>query len=256
MSERPCGNRRAYTLTEMVIVLAVVAALMALAWPSLSRPSSRSQLRYAAKYLRAELAQARLEAIRTNKPWQFCYAPGTGQYMIGPVEKANSGDSFSELGNNLGSLENAASAQSLGQPRAPGKRELPGDVIFEFPEPIVSASRTGRQAEVTSGTFDAPAGDFSAETVSPPEDGVANSPESPAVDAGAQSWERIVFLPSGRCMRNYLLMLRGPHGFQLPIVVRAVTGTALVGEVMAPSRPPADGSSMGQTRQLATVAGP
>lgn len=227
--QRAKSTWRAYTLTEMVIVLAVIAALMALAWPAVSRPSSRSQLVYAAKTLRAELAQARLEAIRANRPWQFCYEPGGQKYFFAPLGDGltvpgvgnNSPRVFDEQAATGGLLPSEVSARFDGQ--------LPGDIRFATSGFDTSSGETQRR-EVTSGTMDAPAlsaGEAEKESSPELETTVLQPLTEGSLSAG---WVRILFLPSGRCPRNYLVKLESRNGSFLPIVIRAVTGTAMIGE--------------------------
>ena len=74
---RPRGG---YTLLELLIVLAVLAMLAALSWPTVRRMTARSDLRTAAKELRATLLEARLAAIESGRVGRFRYRPGTGTF--------------------------------------------------------------------------------------------------------------------------------------------------------------------------------
>lgn len=57
-----------YSLLELMIVLVVLVGLLALAWPSLSRPLANSDLQQAATQLRTHLAAARLSAMQSGEP--------------------------------------------------------------------------------------------------------------------------------------------------------------------------------------------
>jgi prepilin-type N-terminal cleavage/methylation domain-containing protein len=77
--------RRAYTLLEMLIVLALLAVLAGLSWPAVRGMLGKSQLRGAAKQVRVALARTRLKAIETGVPQRFSYAAGTGGFEVGPL---------------------------------------------------------------------------------------------------------------------------------------------------------------------------
>ncbi|MCA9184351.1 MAG: prepilin-type N-terminal cleavage/methylation domain-containing protein [Planctomycetales bacterium] len=91
-------HRRRYTLLELMIVLAILAGVMAIAWPRLSRRSDRARLQDSALQLKAELAEARQAAVSGGYPLRLFYVPGTSQYAVGtrPPDHFNStiNDSF------------------------------------------------------------------------------------------------------------------------------------------------------------------
>ena len=70
----------AFTLTELLIVVAVLALVLSLSLPSLRRLSSKSELQNAARQLRANLLQSRLTAIESGSVTYFRYQPGGGSF--------------------------------------------------------------------------------------------------------------------------------------------------------------------------------
>ena len=65
----PCVPvRRGYSLLELLIVLSVLVGLLAIAWPSLSKPLTNSDLLEAGNQLRTQLSEARLLAIQSGEP--------------------------------------------------------------------------------------------------------------------------------------------------------------------------------------------
>ena len=60
-----CGG---YSLLELLIVLTVLVGLLAIAWPSLSKPLANSDLLEAGNQLRTQLSEARLLAIQSGEP--------------------------------------------------------------------------------------------------------------------------------------------------------------------------------------------
>lgn len=85
---RPTPTRCAYTLIEMLIVLAVLAVLAALSWPAVRGMLGKSELRDAAKQVRVALARARLGAIESGAARGFRYRPGSGRFEVGPLSTA------------------------------------------------------------------------------------------------------------------------------------------------------------------------
>lgn len=65
----PCVPvREGYSLLELLIVLTVLVGLLAIAWPSLSKPLANSDLLEAGNQLRTQLSEARLLAIQSGEP--------------------------------------------------------------------------------------------------------------------------------------------------------------------------------------------
>ena len=65
----PCVPvRGGYSLLELLIVLTVLVGLLAIAWPSLSKPLANSDLLEAGNQLRTQLSEARLLAPGDETP--------------------------------------------------------------------------------------------------------------------------------------------------------------------------------------------
>ncbi len=76
------GGRSAFTLIELVLVLAIVVIMVGLSWPILEKPMAYERLRHAADQVMAEWTFARVEAMRTGDHQIFRYEPGTGAYQL------------------------------------------------------------------------------------------------------------------------------------------------------------------------------
>lgn len=75
-------RRRAFSLLELMLVLALMVVIGALAYPALRGPFETQKLRKAGELVRAEWARARLRAMRTGRVHVFRYAPSATQYQV------------------------------------------------------------------------------------------------------------------------------------------------------------------------------
>ncbi|HEV2673307.1 MAG TPA: GspH/FimT family pseudopilin [Aliidongia sp.] len=84
---RRCGNGRAqagFTLIELMVCLALVAATLAMASPVLGRLQSGFAFRNAAHDVADQMQQARARAIDGGRPAEFAIDLSTGVYRGGP----------------------------------------------------------------------------------------------------------------------------------------------------------------------------
>lgn len=75
-------SRSGLTLFEMVLVLGLLVALAAIAWPAVEGSFENARLRNAADKVRAVWSTARLEAMRTGTIHEFRYEPGGSTYQV------------------------------------------------------------------------------------------------------------------------------------------------------------------------------
>jgi prepilin-type N-terminal cleavage/methylation domain-containing protein len=189
--------RRAYTLLELLIVLAIVLVVVSLSWPAVQRPMAKSQLKSGAKQLRVALTRARLEAIESGIAHQFRYQPGTGHFEVS-AKSASQGALLVPAG-----LEGVGADDALGED--PGFQEA----LQNQPDELPAGVRF----------FDPSAPD--------------DSPGEPDVDAAPNSmiWSApIVFYPNGRTF-NTRIRLHGEYGYYVDVMLRGLTGASRVGEV-------------------------
>jgi prepilin-type N-terminal cleavage/methylation domain-containing protein len=116
---------RGYTLMEMLIVLAVLAALAAMSWPALRGSLEKSRLQNAAKQLGTEIVRARLRAIEMGRPYQLRFEPGGNRLEVGPCP------TFAE--------PTAATINNPEQEERPTEIELPEGVTFMASDPAAAA---------------------------------------------------------------------------------------------------------------------
>ena len=111
-----------FTLIELLIVLALLVAIAALVWPSLTTPMDNQRLKKSAEIVRAEWGKARVRAMRTGRIHVFRFQDGTGQFRVEPWY-AN--DDFLN--------SNAQTVQGVvieGDVDTHVNAKLPGDVVF------------------------------------------------------------------------------------------------------------------------------
>ena len=79
------GARRiatGYTIVELTIVLAIVAAFAALSWPVLMKPWQRKESQQAAELLREWLIQTRVTAMNDGLIYEFRWKANTNEFEI------------------------------------------------------------------------------------------------------------------------------------------------------------------------------
>jgi len=129
-------DRPAFTLLELLLVLAMLASLLAIAWPRMNRMIGRVSRGAAAQRLMQDLLDARESAIRSGEPYVLLIEPGTGHYRTVPQSAA---DAFADPETRrLGSLDAdpARDAPSPGRSFDNGssdawpRDELPDGAVF------------------------------------------------------------------------------------------------------------------------------
>ena len=76
--------RKAYTLMEMVLVLAVIGIMGAVAYPTVMDMYGSYRLRAAADSVRAGWVGARSHAVEEGQRYRFSVIPGKGNFRIAP----------------------------------------------------------------------------------------------------------------------------------------------------------------------------
>ncbi len=83
------GQRRAFTLLEVIIVMAIIAIVAALAMPMFEVWYADQKVVDAADSIRAEWARARSRAIDDGVPYSYGVAWNQGNWRIGPDGQEN-----------------------------------------------------------------------------------------------------------------------------------------------------------------------
>jgi type II secretory pathway pseudopilin PulG len=180
--------RPAYTLFEVVLVLALLVILAALAYPSLDGMYADFKLTQAADQLRACWSRARAQAIDEGRSYRFCVLKNKGNFRAAP----DSSDFWS------GSGSPAPSNDPNDQPLVIDEA-LPKGIRFSTPENYSANSQD-------------PGGDSSM----PPG----------KVDSG--SWTNLfTFLPNGTASDDVDIVLDLPRARPVLVRLRGLTGSVI-----------------------------
>ena len=137
-------HRPAITLFELLLVLTLLCALFALAWPAIEGSFEGSRLRAAGDQVQAAWSEARLNAMQSGMPHLFRYAPDGGDYAIMRWDWNVTADA-----------PNAEDVQLAEGGTPIGEDELPEDILFASGE-VASDQRTALAVVTASqqGVFD------------------------------------------------------------------------------------------------------
>ena len=188
------GQRRGFTLIEILVVLAIIVLVTAMAVPLIRKPLVRREVQSAADSVRTKLFHARIGAMRSSHVYTFQYQPGSGSYRVSPQDQPSvqSGDDSQTTG------QDSALADGEHQPSEDGS--LPDGIHFmadDSPDP------------------DAPDG---------------TSPMLAQSDGGGSGgWsDPIFFYPDGTTSDARLIVASG-RGFAVHVRLRGVTGNVVLG---------------------------
>ena len=186
------GTRRAVTLIEIILVLAILVLVAAAAWPSIDRSLADQRLRDAADVVRAKWQHARAKAMSSGVAYQFCYSPDERTFWIEPCEDTTAAD---------------VTANPSGTTSEADRSELPEQVTFV--EGKVAGSSTETLPTDTSTTM---------------EQSQPLEPETTEQNAP------VIFSPDGTCSTAELT-LRNDHDRVITVSIHGLTAIAVVGEV-------------------------
>lgn len=132
-------NRSAFTLMEMLLVVAVLIVVMGLAVPSVNRMFQRTALDRGADRVRAAMGKARVKAIKEGDVYAVFVARGSNWFDVGPFANSKNQIARANRDRNLAEQQSASAYQD---------NMLPGGIRFAASE-VLSSSRA---EEVLSGT--------------------------------------------------------------------------------------------------------
>ena len=192
------GLRRAFTLVEVLLTMALLIIISAVTWVSLQRPLARQRLRSAADAVRTEWCQARVDAMKSGHTYTFRYVVRGDRYHLGPQEEPSSADST------------AAPQASTYDEEEPGEEPLPPAVDKALPQGI-------RFLPAEGGSDWAAMGD---------------DPETEAAENGDDWSDPIYFYADGSTSDARLLLASDRHS-AMRLLLRGMTGSVTVDDATA-----------------------
>ena len=190
--------RRAFTLVEVLLVLALLVIISGISWVALQGPLARQRLRSAADAVRTEWCQARVDAMKSGHTYAFRYRVRGDRYHLGPQ-----GD------------QAAADSSAAAPAAAPDDEELGDDPP---PPPVDKKLPRGIRFLPSEGGSDLAA--------------MGDAPQSGAAEGGDAWSDPIYFYADGSTSDARLLLAADRHA-ALRLMLRGVTGTVTVDDVTA-----------------------
>jgi len=198
--------RGGFTLLELLAVVAILALIAGMSWPSFERLLNRSRVQDAAKQVRTELGEARLRAIESGRPQEFRFQPGTGLFEVRPKEEEAAGpavlkSALEQMSDESGESEPISGAEVTDT--AAYERYLPQGMVFAGQE-VAKEPAAGEEEEGLAGL-------------------------STAELTERQTWsEPILFYPNGRSSNARIRVTDGRR-YAVDVSLRGLTGTVRVG---------------------------
>ena len=216
--------RRAFTLVEILLTLAILVIISALVWPTVQNTLAGRRLQSAVDAMRAEWCQARVQAMRSGRTYAFRYVVGGDRFHLGPQDDLNAASAASQLpSDSAASGSSDSSNSSAASSQAPADSSTAADDRPDLPvesEPVLDEEKSLPEgirflAGETSG---------SSSTASSADD------DSDSQDDSNDAWsEPVLFFPDGTTS-NARLVLAGKRGTALRLELRGITGTVTVSD--------------------------
>ena len=115
---RRAGARDAFTLFELLIILALLVTVVAVSWPALEQFHLQYRLRQAGSLVQARMAGARVHAVDTGIDYQFRFEPGGQRFVVLPYDQQVLAQMAASAGANGGAGASAGGG-GQGQPHFP-----------------------------------------------------------------------------------------------------------------------------------------
>lgn len=85
-------SREGFSLLELMIVVVLIAGVMAIAWPSISRPMKKAELSEATQKLREAIEDGRYQAMMSGEPVFLQITQGDSELRSGGINALINGD--------------------------------------------------------------------------------------------------------------------------------------------------------------------
>jgi type II secretory pathway pseudopilin PulG len=231
---RKSSRAQAFSLVELLLVLALMAAVAALAWPTVRRQFDNYRLKTAADMVRTEWCLARIEAMRSGCVCTFRNSREGNRFFTQHATDSVASSSPARSSASSSASPSAPSSASSPAPASPpplgaSPPAQPAGAVADGAPPPAAAAGT----ELQPGEKLLPEGvDFKLlETASDPAAADAE------IAAGAQEpapsdWsDPIFFYPDGTTSDAQLTLKNG-QGRAIELNLRGLTGTVDVGDIL------------------------
>ncbi len=224
MSQNHLGfTRLGFTLLELLLVLAIIAALAGLALPLVQRLALRSQVRSTAQELQSLLYRTRQEAMKSGQAMIFRYRYDSPVYEVLPK------DVFDRREQDREGLGAVATGPEMLDEAAPSEMEV-ADGVYEkmLPHNIIfgSAPPLGASSDAVESALDGdPLADANSADTGLQSHAFEYKDPAEVLDDG---WSPpILFFPNGRTSQTTLdIRTATGHRFSETLFLRGLTGTA------------------------------
>ena len=212
-SRRPL--RRAFTLLELLLALALVGMMLAIAWPSLNRSLDTQRLKRGADVVRTHLLRARTKALTSGEIVSFRHQLDGGQFR---VEQQSNNNAILESGAMATGGPTGASGAPASAGGASGANHPAGSASANQPPPVEEELPEGVKFLQSEIGADSRTGYIS-----------INDRFTSINDA---AWSQpILFFPDGTATAAKIRVL-GDRGRMIEIELRSLTGGVKVGEIV------------------------
>ena len=136
--------RSAYTIIELICVLAIIVIIGSIAIPTTQVQLANARVSAAADQVRARVSDARARALEQGRPWKLGFIPGSGMFQLAPEDSQEW----------TGASQNEVKKTDL------IREKLPKDVIFGLQKEDVqgatgaSSSAAGKWETIAVYTWD------------------------------------------------------------------------------------------------------
>jgi type II secretory pathway pseudopilin PulG len=209
-------RRPAYTLLELLLVVAVITLLIAVSAPSIDSMGRNMRLQAAADDVRAAWAQARARAINEGQPYRFGVIVDKDNYRVAPDDP------------NYWSGGDPPQPNDPNNPPLVLEKSLPKGIRFSDVNTAVGNGMPGSDpSEDPSGNSGTQAG--TAVSTNAANDSVSgNSSPTPAAPDASGYTPAVTFLPDGTATQDVEVTFRGSRGRPVILRLRALTGSVTV----------------------------
>lgn len=251
---------RGYTLIEMLIVCAVLAAIAGMSWPAMRGVLSKGRLRKGADDIETTIRKARTRAIRDGETVVFRYEPGGRRYRVESWEAMARWGDRGLAGQKL--LATDGPRDGFPVEHEPGTEELPAGVRFlsnGFASDGFSSGGFASEGDASGGLA------FDGMQLSP-EPAPGERSQEPSDLLAESNWsEPIIFQANGRS-ENAAIRLIDDRRFVVDVSLRGLTGVvtstlptrfrAEQGQRVGESDDPFGSSGIGGSEDMAAQGGP